>query len=375
MSHEIRTPLNGVLGMAQAMDADDLPQHQRERLRIIRRSGEALLALLNDVLDLSKIEAGKVELETGAIDFEVMGRELEASFQALCAAKDIYLKVDVEPSASGRWTGDPTRVRQVLSNLIGNAVKFTDRGSVEVAIRHGGQGVSIVVRDTGPGIEPERLGRLFQKFVQADATTTRRYGGTGLGLSICRELCELMGGDIGVESTLGEGSTFTVQLPLARSHEPQAQLAEERPISFDTRLRVLAAEDHETNQAVLKVMLQQIGFEVTLVDNGRQAIEAWEREPWDVILMDVQMPEMDGPTATRAIRERERVLGCRPIPIVALTANAMSHQVQEYLDCGMDAFVSKPLELPRLLEAIGGVLDRAADDAAAAALPPRHGAL
>lgn len=370
MSHEIRTPLNGVLGMAHAMAADELPPDQRERLQIIRRSGEALLALLNDVLDISKIEAGKVELEAGIVDFEAMGDELEASFQALCAAKDIYLKVETELSAFGRWNGDPTRVRQVMSNLIANAVKFTDTGHVSAVIRHDvGGGVSIVVSDTGPGIPAERLGALFDKFVQADVTTTRRYGGTGLGLSICKELCELMGGTIGVESTLGEGSTFTVRLPLVRAGEASARAAEDAPeaATFERPLRVLAAEDHETNQAVLKVMLQQVGFQITLVDNGREAVDAWEREPWDVILMDVQMPVMDGPTATKAIRARERILGRKPVPIVALTANAMSHQVQEYLGCGMDAFVSKPLELAALLEAIGQVLEAAEVANAAAA--------
>jgi signal transduction histidine kinase len=366
MSHEIRTPLNGVLGMAHAMAADELPPEQRERLQIIRRSGEALLALLNDVLDISKIEAGKVELEAGFVDFEAMGQELEASFQALCASKDVYLKVETELSAFGRWNGDPTRVRQVLSNLIANAVKFTDRGHVSAVIRHDiGGGVCITVSDTGPGIAAERLGVLFDKFVQADVTTTRRYGGTGLGLSICKELCELMGGTIAVESTLGEGSIFTVRLPLTRAAEAPAETAPEtaeaaEAQAFERPLRVLAAEDHETNQAVLKVMLRQVGFEITLVDDGRQAVDAWEREPWDVILMDVQMPVMDGPTATKAIRARERILGRTPVPIIALTANAMSHQVQEYLACGMDAFVSKPLELPALLEAIGEVLDRQA---------------
>ncbi|HVI32114.1 ATP-binding protein [Phenylobacterium sp.] len=359
MSHEIRTPLNGVLGMAQAMAAGDLPDDQRERLQIIRRSGEALLALLNDVLDLSKIEAGKVELEAGVIDFEALGRDLEASFQALCATKGVRLAVTTEASARGLWAGDPTRIRQILSNLLANAAKFTEHGQVQATIRELGGAVTITVADTGPGIPPGRLSALFDKFVQADASTTRRYGGTGLGLSICRELCTLMGGTIEVESTVGRGSVFTVRLPLARAVEAAPAAPEPPTAAFDRPLRILAAEDHQMNQAVLKAMLGQLGFEVTLVDNGRDAVAAWAREPWDVILMDVQMPDMDGPTATREIRAREREAGRAPTPIVALTANAMSHQVKEYLACGMDGFVSKPLELARLLQAIGEAIDRA----------------
>ena len=369
MSHEIRTPLNGVLGMAQAMAAGDLPDDQRERLQIIRRSGEALLALLNDVLDLSKIEAGKIELEAGVIDFNALGRDLEASFQPLCATKGVRLAVTTEASACGLWAGDPTRIRQILSNLLANAAKFTDHGQVQATIRRLGEAIVITVADTGPGIPAERLDALFEKFVQADASTTRRYGGTGLGLSICRELCELMGGTIEVESTVGRGSVFTVRLPLARAAEAAPAAPEPTAAAFDRPLRILAAEDHQMNQAVLKAMLGQLGFEVTLVDNGADAVDAWAREPWDVILMDVQMPEMDGPAATREIRARERALGRAPTPIVALTANAMSHQVKEYLACGMDGFVSKPLELARLLQVIGEVLDRAP----AADLPARAG--
>jgi signal transduction histidine kinase/ActR/RegA family two-component response regulator len=364
MSHEIRTPLNGVLGMAQAMAAGELPQAQRERLRVIQRSGEALLVLLNDVLDLSKIEAGKLALELGEVDFTELAVDLQESFGALSADKNIFLTVSVDEAASGLWRGDPTRVRQVLSNLISNAVKFTDQGAVKARVRRTDKGVEIEVKDTGVGIAPEHLRRLFDKFTQADATTTRKYGGTGLGLSICRDLVQLMGGDIQVASTLGEGTTFTVRLPLQPAEQRATQASDPGPMPLARSLRVLAAEDHATNQAVLRILLAQAGLEVHIVGNGQEALEAWEQEVWDVILMDVQMPIMDGPTAVRAIREREGLSGRQRVPIIALTANAMTHHVSEYLESGMDAFIAKPLDFARLVATIDQVLNGEVEAAA-----------
>ncbi|WP_304167908.1 ATP-binding protein [Phenylobacterium aquaticum] len=362
MSHEIRTPLNGVLGMAQAMARDELSNVQRERLGVIRQAGETLLVLLNDLLDLSRIEAGKLDLEDGILDLRQMLTGVQATFTTLAADKDVSLAVIIAPEAEGRWRGDPTRVRQILYNLVSNAVKFTARGAVDVRVSADQAGLTFEVADTGPGIAAARIGQLFETFVQEDASTTRRYGGSGLGLAICRQLTDMMGGEITARSELDVGSTFTVTLPLERF------AGEAPPTPVETRLeapgtpmdlKILAAEDNPMNQMVLKTLLAQLGLEVHCVSDGRQAVEAWDQGQWDAILMDVQMPVMDGPDATREIRRREAESGRARTPIIALTANAMAHHHTEYLGAGMDVLVPKPLELERLLLAIQEVLDEA----------------
>jgi len=362
MSHEIRTPLNGVLGMAQAMAADDLTGVQRERLEVIRQSGESLLAVLNDVLDLSKIESGKLELDEADFDLKDLARGAHAAFTAIANKQGLSFDLKVEASAEGVYRGDPTRVRQILYNLISNALKFTEAGEIRVLVARTGDALRFSVSDTGIGIAPEPLARLFQRFEQADASTSRRYGGTGLGLAICRQLTELMGGEITVDSKLGEGTVFTFTLPLARVADSRAEILPAVPPAppdaelTGQTLRVLAAEDNEVNQLVLKTLLHQVGIEPVVVADGAQAIAAWEAGTWDVILMDVQMPEVDGPTAARAIREREAATGRARTPIIALTANAMSHQVAEYSEAGMDGFVAKPIEVGRLFAALEAVL-------------------
>ncbi|MFI4974563.1 MAG: ATP-binding protein [Caulobacterales bacterium] len=359
MSHEIRTPLNGVLGMAQAMAADDLSPIQRDRLGVVRQSGETLLAILNDVLDLSKIEAGRFELESIAFDVTELARGAHAAFTALANKKGLSFSLAIAPEARGAYRGDPTRVRQILYNLISNALKFTEQGEVRVDVARKDGALSLTVTDTGVGIDSDRLGALFDKFTQADASTTRQFGGTGLGLAICRELAELMGGTVSAISTPGRGAAFTVTLPLEWLGDCVDIAAAAAPPSEPGTLniRVLAAEDNTVNQLVLKTLLHQIGVEPVVVDNGRQAVEAWEASEWDVILMDMQMPEMDGVTATRAIRQREAAQGRARTPIIALTANAMSHQVQECVAAGMCGHVAKPIEAARLFEALAGALE------------------
>ncbi|MFO1015481.1 MAG: ATP-binding protein [Caulobacteraceae bacterium] len=356
MSHEIRTPLNGVLGMAQAMARDELPPIQRERLSVIRQSGETLLALLNDLLDLARIEAGRLELEDSVVNVETLVQGAGATFATLAVEKDLHFEHRVDPNVAGLWRGDPTRVRQILNNLVSNAVKFTSRGSVVVEVGLEAGELVAKVSDTGPGIPADRLSALFGKFIQADASTTRKFGGSGLGLSICKELAQLMGGTIAVESTEGVGSTFTLRLPAERADAAEHAVAEEPPrIESDEDappLRILAAEDNPMNQLVLKTLLAQFGVQVQIVGDGAQAVAAAKDGEWDVILMDVQMPVMDGPTAARAIREHEARACARRTPIIALTANAMSHHQREYLAAGMDAMVPKPIELARLIDAI-----------------------
>ena len=355
MSHEIRTPLNGVLGMAQAMASDKLSERQRDRLSVVHQSGEALLAILNDVLDLSKIEAGKLELETLEFELADVARGAYSAFTALANKKGLSFALDIE-HARGRYLGDPTRLRQILYNLISNALKFTEQGEIRVkAVRHGDV-LEICVTDTGVGIAPESLGKLFTKFDQLDSSTTRRFGGTGLGLSISRELATLMSGDIDVESELGRGSRFILRLPLpfvgAEKVVAAPLGAAARASLASMTLRVLAAEDNAVNRLVLKTLLHQLGVDPTVVVNGAEAVEAWATGDWDVILMDIQMPVLDGQGATAQIRDREGQTGRRRTPIVALTANAMSHQVAQYLACGMDGFVSKPIQAADLFAAL-----------------------
>ena len=355
MSHEIRTPLNGVLGMAQAMAAEELPDTQRERLAVIQQSGETLLAILNDVLDLSKIEAGKLTLEACDFDLGELTNGIAAIFRAQAEERNLKFELTIDEAARGWRRGDPTRVRQILFNLVSNALKFTPAGEVRVAIAATDGGIKVSVADTGVGIAPDALERLFDKFVQADASTTRRFGGTGLGLSICRELALMMGGSVTAASEVGKGSVFTAELPLphapARAADSDANDVDPEDADLST-LKVLAAEDNGVNQLVLRTLLGQIGIEPTIVGDGRQALEAWRRESWDLILMDVQMPEMDGLAATAAIRAEEREAGRRRTPIVALTADALAHQTAACRAHGMDGHIAKPIEARRLFEAL-----------------------
>jgi glucokinase len=354
MSHEIRTPLNGVLGMVQAMELDALSDVQRDRLDVVRQSGEALLAILNDILDLAKIEAGKLVLEEIDFDLDELLRGSHAAFTALANKKGLSFGLVTTPAARGSWRGDPTRVRQIVYNLISNALKFTEAGEVCVRADADGDTLSLSISDTGIGMSEEAVASLFEKFTQADASTTRRFGGTGLGLPICGDLAALMGGAVKVDTRPGRGTTFTVVLPLQRG-SIQARLHRSGPaavVRSEAALKVLAAEDNTVNQLVLKTLLHQFGVDLTVVDDGRAAVEAWSGAEWDVILMDVQMPVMDGPTAARAIREAEADQGRRRTPIIALTANVMSHQTESYRAAGMDGCVAKPLQIVALVEAI-----------------------
>lgn len=361
MSHEIRTPLNGVLGMAQAMGADSLSGRQRERLEVVTQSGQALLAIVNDVLDLAKVEAGKIELENRPFDLEKTIRQAEASFEAIALSKGIAFSSSVDDSAAGRYVGDALRLRQVLANLISNAVKFTDEGCITVAATREDGVLILTVEDTGPGCTAEQMGRLFKKFEQADASTTRRFGGTGLGLSICSELTALMGGTIEAQAAEPSGLRFVTRLPLewlGAADDTIAAVAAVQAEEDERPLRVLAAEDHPVNRQVLTVLLAQAaGIVPVIVEDGAQAVEAWRNGDWDLILMDVQMPVMDGPTAAAAIRAEEAATGRTPTPIIALTANVMTHQIEDYRRIGMDAVVGKPIQMDELLRAMGRILE------------------
>jgi PAS domain S-box-containing protein len=368
MSHEIRTPLNGVLGMAQAMENDELEPVQRRRLSTIRQSGEALLLILNDLLDLSKIEAGKLELEATEFALTPLLEGVCGGFVEAAARKGVGLVLDTDASAPGIYRGDPTRLRQILFNLVSNALKFTEVGEVRLSARRDGDTLILNVTDTGIGIAPDRLSRLFNKFEQADASTTRRFGGTGLGLAISRDLATLMGALIDASSVEGAGSDFRLAVDLPRLGDERgldAAATAAPHVTSERALRVLAAEDNAVNQVVLRTLLQQFGIEPMIVANGAAAVTAWRGEDWDVILMDVQMPVMDGPSAARAIRTGEAASGRARTPIVALTANAMSHQIAEYRAAGMDGVVAKPIRVEELLAALQASLE--APDAEVAA--------
>ncbi|TFW19227.1 hybrid sensor histidine kinase/response regulator, partial [Duganella callida] len=354
MSHDIRTPLAGVIGMIKfAMRDQSVRGRTEEYLRIGLQNSEALLAILNDILDFSKIDAGRLAIETVDFDLIALIDDAIGILQQQADAKSLLLRCDLALDLPRYVRGDPTRLRQILINLLGNAIKFTDRGEVRLdaaAVRtaDGHASVSFDVSDTGPGIPAEVLPRLFRKFEQADHSTTRRYGGTGLGLAICKELVALMGGSIAADSRVGAGSTFSFTLPLALGAAPAAGPAERpRQEHHSYRLRVLCAEDVRTNQIIVSTLLEGMGHDIRIVENGLQALHALSTAAYDLVLMDGRMPMMDGEQAARLIRAGGnadyRVLE-PAIPIIALTANASDHDRARYLAAGMDGFLSKPVD-------------------------------
>jgi len=368
MSHEIRTPLNGVLAMAEVMAGGNLEQTQRERLAVVQQSGEQLLSVLNDVLDLSKIEAGKLELETKDFDIETIAAAVREGFSAIADGKSLTFEVSVSDEAKGVWRGDGDRLRQILSNLVSNALKFTAEGSVKARFELADAGgLRLSVSDTGIGIAADKIPLLFEKFTQADNSTTRRYGGTGLGLAICRELAELMSGSISVTSEEGNGSTFFAELPFERGVEaPAAEISALSVNETDhRRVRLLAAEDNLVNQKVLRAIIEPMEADLAMVADGRSAVEAWRNGVWDVILMDIQMPIMDGIAATRLIRAAEAGERRSRTPILALTANALVHQIEEYMAAGMDGHIAKPIEIAKLYDAINRAMTPVGDSKAA----------
>jgi signal transduction histidine kinase/AmiR/NasT family two-component response regulator len=358
MSHEIRTPLNGVLGMAQVLSVEISDEVHAGRLKIIRESGESLLAILNSILDLSKMEAGQLEIELQDFDLADAVRLAVAPFAVVASDKGLSFDVEFEPADAGWRRGDPLRLRQVLANLASNAVKFTEAGCVRVLVRSGAEAVRFEVADTGLGVPQDRLAEIFERFAQVDGSATRRFGGTGLGLAICRELVGLMGGSLSVESQPGRGSSFAFELPLT-TVAPVAERPAPAAADEAQGLKILVAEDNATNQRILAALLEPAGVALTFAGDGREAVEAFAAGAFDLVLMDIQMPEMNGVEAARAIRAGER--GSRT-PILAVTANVMAHQVEEYLAVGMDDVIAKPIQAQLLFAAIEAALSDAAGE-------------
>ncbi len=358
MSHEIRTPLNAIIGFGNLLARADLPERERELATNIQVSGETLLALVNDILDLSKIEAGALVLEH--VPFEVGGlfHSVQQMFSEKARQKNLSLDIQLAPGLPEELTGDPTRLTQILANLIGNALKFTERGGVLVSVVPVESGdkeritIRIEVRDSGIGIPKNQLERVFERFTQSDEQTTRNYGGTGLGLSIVRQLVQAMQGSVSVQSELGKGSVFTVLLPFDRKPaEAPAQSSAARtetPVPRDIRL--LVAEDNPMNRRVVELLFDEWKFPYTMVHNGREAVELLGKDPnaFDLVLMDIQMPELDGYEATRQIRQK---LGLR-IPIVAMTAHALPGEREKCLSFGMNEYLAKPVREQELLDLI-----------------------
>jgi PAS domain S-box-containing protein len=365
MSHEIRTPLNGVIGMAEVLDRTALTPRQRDMMSVIISSGRTLNLLLSDILDLSKIEAGALELVEEPMNLREAVTAAATVFEAAAHAKDLAFELSFADDFQDWVVGDALRLRQIVANLTSNAVKFTNEGAVRIhavttRAKSGGVALDVSVKDSGDGFDPAAAGQLFERFQQADGSVTRQAGGTGLGLPIARRLARLMEGEVSGEASPGDGATFTFTAILSKADDPallvcQAAEPAEPAQCIERRLRILLAEDHPTNQQVVDLMLGD-SADLTIVPDGQVALEAFADHPFDVILMDTQMPVMDGLAAIAAIRDQERRRGLIRTPIISLTANAMPHQVQACLTAGADLHLAKPISIQRLFESIDAAL-------------------
>lgn len=369
MSHEVRTPLNGVLGMLELVLEGELEPAQRHQLEIAHRAGESLLSLLNDILDISKVEAGKLDLEVISFDLRALVSECATIHREQARRKGLEFITGLDPELAPRYFGDPTRLRQVINNLLSNAIKFTSDGQITVQVTPIRDGIQLDVRDTGIGMSRAELERIFSPFSQAATDTARRYGGTGLGLALCQQLVERMHGQINVESEEKEGTLFQVRLPLpadlTNNHEPPSQSVG-TPGTDPQRCRILLVEDNRVNQIVASGLLRKMGHEVDHAENGERALAALTLKPYDLVLMDCQMPVMDGYEATRRIRQNPQ---WSRLPVIAVTANVMAGDRDECLASGMDDYITKPYNRKTL----SAVIQRWASTGRTATPPPQDG--
>ena len=360
MSHELRTPMNGVLGCTQLLQDTSLTDPQRQLLETMHRSAESLLVLVNDILDFSKIEAGKMSLEVADVELHSLIADVITLTSEAAKKKGLIVQVQLAPDIPAELRGDPVRLRQILFNLVGNAIKFTEQGGIHVSVKtvpsHQNNSDAMVlhwtVKDSGIGITTDQQARLFRVYAQAEVSTARRYGGTGLGLMICRQLVDLMGGTITVESMPGKGSSFSYTTSLLPAIQRMTSAdAGKPPITLmtdrTTPLRILVVDDNEINQVVACKFLQKLGCQVEVARNGREAVDSIAHATYDAVLMDCEMPEMDGYEATQEIRRQEQTT-TRHLPIMALTGHASSEDEQKCRQAGMDDVVTKPMTLPTL---------------------------
>ncbi len=370
MSHEMRTPMNAILGMADLLSESPLHEEQRDYVRIFQKAGGNLLDLINDILDLSKVESGHVELESMGFNLRALLEKIIEMMASKARDRGLQLKLEILPNVPVGLVGDPKRLRQILVNLLGNALKFTEQGSITLRVEPGA-GIPGWLRfnvvDTGIGIPADKTAMIFESFTQADSSTTRKYGGTGLGLAISRGLAELMGGQVGCTSEAGKGSTFFLAAPFLAGKEAENLETDEasstaippaptaRPKSLK---RILIAENSEFNLILVQAYLKDCGLELEVAENGKIAVEKTMSWHPDLVLMDLQMPVMDGLEATRAIRQWEATTHARPIPIFALTAHASEEEIDGSLEAGCNEHLTKPIKKAILLEAIFRYIDR-----------------
>ena len=368
MSHEIRTPLNGVLGMVEVMGRSPLPPRQRERLTIVRSSARTLLQLINAVLDMSKIESGKMELAPSIFSLAQLTDGLARLYGGIAAEKGLSLNLVRDSELADSRFGDEVRLRQIISNLISNAIKFTDEGSITLEVGGDQTFLSLRVSDTGMGIPEDLREHIFERFSQADSSSTRRSEGSGLGLAICSELARLMGGAIRLLPADGrKGSCFEFQLnmPAVAEAAVTVDAAADEAMADAQSLRILIVDDNATNRMVLAALLGELGISASVACDGVEAVDAFIAEPWDIILMDIHMPNMDGMKACRAIRDREAAEGRDRTPIIAVTASALTHETERYRAAGMDGCLPKPIDIQQLIAELQLALTSSARLAAA----------